>query len=75
MRCEICGELGGEHATRCPKYKENENQNKCVVCGEYINDGDDYIQNDYGEYIHYGCERSMRWLLDWLGYGVKRNGG
>lgn len=75
MACEICGGTEGAHDPRCPKYEPSKTSKKCEVCGEYIYDGDDYIENLRGECIHFGCEKNLRWLLDWLGYGVKRNGG
>ena len=43
----------------------------CSICGDGIYDGEEYIENDDGEYIHYGCIQGIRRLLDWLGYDVK----
>ena len=69
MGCEICGRSDG-HDPRCPKYSVKPIA-ICEVCGEDIQNGEQYIENDKSKCIHYGCERSLRWLLEWLGYEVK----
>lgn len=72
MTCEICGETEGMHNPRCPKYEPPKFVAICDVCGQEIYEGDEYIENDHGECIHFGCEKNLRWLLDWLGCGVKK---
>ena len=43
----------------------------CFICGEVINNGEEYIKNIDGEYGHYDCFNSMRELLEWLGHDIK----
>lgn len=43
----------------------------CSSCGEGICDGEEYIENQNGEYRHYECFHGMRDLLEWLGYEIK----
>ena len=43
----------------------------CSFCDEGIYGGEKYIENDYGEFIHYECIYTIKKLLDWLGYSVK----
>lgn len=72
MSCEICGCANGRHDSRCPKYDESRKViAKCEVCDENIYVGEKYIENDDNRCIHYGCEKSLSWLLKWLGYEVK----
>ena len=72
MRCEICGMYNNHHDLRCPNYKYPKFITRCDVCGEGICDGEEYIKNLDGEYVHYECVKGIRWLLDWLGYNIKR---
>ena len=70
MACEFChGE--GYHRTRCPNYILTKTAHYCSICGEGIYPGEEYIENDSGEYRHYDCFYGMRDLLEWLGYEVK----
>ncbi len=41
------------------------------ICGEGIYDGEEYIENQNGEYRHYECFYGMKDLLEWLGYNIK----
>lgn len=43
----------------------------CSICGSEIYDGEEYIENLDGEYIHYECIQGLRQLLEWLGYDIK----
>lgn len=43
----------------------------CFICSDGIYNGEEYIVNDDGEYIHYDCIQGIRPLLEWLGYDVK----
>lgn len=40
-------------------------------CGDGIYEGEEYIENQYGEYRHYECFHEMKDMVDWLGYEVK----
>lgn len=70
MRCEICGRSDGLHDCRCPMYSSNAIA-ICDVYGQEIQSGEQYIENDKGKCIHYGCEKNLQWLLEWLGYEIK----
>lgn len=70
MACEICGETGF-HSPRCPMYPPQKTRFCCSACGEGILDGEEYIENQDGEYRHYDCIYGMRELLRWLGLDVK----
>lgn len=66
--CEICRKLPCD--SRCPNY-EPPKASYCSICNEGIYDGEDYIENMDGEYIHYECIQGIRQLLEWLGYEIK----
>ena len=67
--CEICRQMPCH--PRCPNYVLPKAFHYCSICGDGIYDGEDYIENQDGEYIHYECVQGIRWLLNWLGYEVK----
>lgn len=56
---------------RCPNYIPPKTTHYCSVCGEGIYEGEEYIQNDNGEYRHWECFYGMRDLLEWLGYEIR----
>ena len=56
---------------RCPNYRPTKAKYYCSSCGYGIIDGDEYIQNQDGEYRHYDCFHGMRDLLEWLGFDIK----
>lgn len=68
--CDICGRLH-QCDSRCPNYSLKESEHYCSICGEGISEGEDYIENMDGEYIHLECIQGMRHLLKLLGYEVK----
>ena len=43
----------------------------CSSCKEGIYDGEEYIENQNGEYRHYECFHGMKDLLEWLGYRIR----
>lgn len=55
----------------CPNYSPNASRCFCEICGESINDGDEYIENENGAYVHLYCCFSFRKLLNWLGHEIK----
>lgn len=67
--CSICGQTPCN--SRCPNYKPPMTDHYCSACGEGIYDGEEYIENENGEYRHYDCLCGMRDLLEWLGYEIK----
>ena len=68
--CELCRKAFG-HDPRCPYYVPPKASHYCSACGEGIYSGQDYIQNDDGEFRHYDCFYGIRDLLVWLGYDIK----
>lgn len=71
MQCDVCGRING-HLRGCPEYEDEEIKpnHYCSICGNGIYDGEDYIENDDGEYIHYDCP-TTRELVGFLGYEIK----
>ena len=51
--CSICGQT--PCAARCPNYTPKNAKHYCSICEEGILDGEEYIENDNGEYRHYDC--------------------
>ena len=69
MACEFCYRVS-EHHPRCPNYNPPKTNHYCSICDNGICDEEEYIENEYGEYAHFNCFRSMRDLLEWLGYRI-----
>lgn len=51
--CSICGQT--PCVARCPNYTPKKAKHYCSICEEGILDGEEYIENDNGEYRHYDC--------------------
>lgn len=68
MRCEICQHEN--HIVGCPYY-EGKHLSHCDVCGEFIYEGEKYLENNGGDLVHLECIQSIKWLIDWLGYEIK----
>lgn len=68
--CEICRRTFSCHP-RCPNYKPHTPLLFCSYCGEGIYEGEEYIENDNGEYRHWDCVCGLRDLAGWLGYEIK----
>lgn len=43
----------------------------CSICNEEIFNGEEYIENDNGNYAHWECVDYGRDLARWLGYEIK----
>ena len=69
MPCNYCLRDYG-HNPRCPLYKDK-SSHYCSVCGEGILEGEEYIENDCGEYAHWECVDYGRDLSRFLGYEIK----
>ena len=67
--CNIC--LKNPCDYRCPNYSPTHIRIYCCECGEEILIGDQYIENDNGEYKHFDCVCRICDLLNWLGYEIK----
>ncbi len=67
--CEICKRI--PCLTDCPNYISPRASHYCSSCGEGIYDGEEYIENQFGEYRHYDCFHGMKELLEWLGYKIR----
>ena len=70
MPCNYCLKDYG-HNPRCPLYKENKSTHYCSICGDGILEGEEYIENDCGEYAHWECVDYGRDLSRFLGYEIK----
>ena len=70
MPCKYCLR-DYEHDPRCPLYKDKKSYHYCSICVEGILEGEEYIENENGEYRHWECFDGMRDLLEWLGYEIK----
>lgn len=71
MRCEICQHEN--HIVGCPYY-EGKHLSHCDVCGEFIYEGEEYLENNGGDLVHLECIQDIKWLIDWLGYEIKEFG-
>ena len=65
--CQLCNSYPCD--SRCPNHIPKATH-YCSSCGEEIRDGEEYIENEDGECIHWDCFRSMRDLLEFLGYEI-----
>ena len=70
MSCEYCHQYSIHHP-RCPLYESPKAIHYCSICGEGIYDGEEYIENDIGEYAHWECVEDGRDLAKCLGYEIK----
>ena len=67
--CEICRSYPCN--CHCPNYIAPKTSHYCSICGEGIYDGEEYIENDDGEYAHWECVDYGRDLVKFLGYEIK----
>ena len=67
--CEYCRQI--PHANRCPLAPEPKFDYYCSSCGEGSYEGEKYIENDDGEYIHLDCIDYVKDLIKFLGYEIK----
>ena len=70
MPCIYCHQYGTHHP-RCPLYEPSKATHYCSICQEGIYDGEEYIENDFGEYAHWDCFSGTKDLLDFLGYRIR----
>lgn len=67
--CEICNSY--PCSCHCPNYTLSRSLYYCSVCGDAIQNGEEYIRNDNDEYAHWDCVWYGRELVAFLGYEVK----
>lgn len=67
--CNICGHTHCH--SRCPNYIAPKANHYCSICQEGIYDGEEYIENDNGEYAHWECVSYGMDLVRFLGYEIK----
>lgn len=67
--CEICRQY--PCIPRCPNYVMPKTRYYCSICKEGIYNGEEYIQNDIGDYAHWECVDYGRDLVKFLGYEIK----
>ena len=70
MKCNICGKTN-EHNFRCPYYEPPKAKHYCCICDNGIYNGERYITDENGEYVHDDCIPGIQWLTNWLGYEIK----
>ena len=51
MACEYC-HCDGYHLKRCPNYVPPKTAHYCSICNYPILNGEEYIENDFGDYAH-----------------------
>ena len=67
--CSICKQYPCH--PRCPNYIPPKASHCCYICNEGIYGGEEYIENDDGEYAHWDCVDYGRDLAKFLGYEIK----
>lgn len=69
MSCRYCKSTIN-HLRGCPLYTGKKSSYYCSICGEGIYDGEEYIENDDGDFAHLDC-LSVREMVEFLGYKTK----
>ena len=67
--CSVCRQYPCH--PRCPNYIPPKASHYCNICQEGILNGEEYIENDCGEYAHWECIDYGRDLVRFLGYEIK----
>ena len=67
--CDICRSYPCN--CHCPNYMIPKVSHYCSICQEGIYNGEEYIENDCGEYAHWECVDYGRDLAKFLGYEIK----
>ena len=67
--CDICRSYPCN--CHCPNYIPPKATCYCSICGEGILNGEEYIENDCGDFAHWECVDYGRDLAVWLGYEIK----
>lgn len=67
--CQLCKSYPCN--CHCPNYIQSKAKHYCSICKEGIYDGEEYIENDCGEYAHWECVDYGRDLVKFLKYEIK----
>ena len=67
--CSICRKNPCD--ARCANYIPPKAKHYCSICDEGIYEGEEYIENDIGEYAHWECVDYGKDLAKFLGYEIK----
>ena len=70
MPCEYCLRYC-EHDRRCPNYTPIDTGVVCDICGEIIEYGDEYVENEMGEYAHLDCVDKGRDMANFLEKSIR----
>ena len=66
MQCDVCGRING-HLKSCPEcYEEIKPNHYCSICNKGIFNGEEYIENDCGDYAHWECVDGKYSMAEWL---------
>lgn len=69
MMCKLCRSYPCH--SLCPNYMPPHSEKKCIICGEYINVGEEYVENYEGEVAHFNCLSCDKQDLKWLGEDIQ----
>lgn len=67
--CKYC--LQNPCVPGCPNYTPNSYDYYCSICGNGIQNGEDYVVNEDKEFAHWECVSYGRDLANWLGLEIK----
>lgn len=70
MTCSFCLRDDG-HDFLCPYYEPPKPRFFCAICKDGILNGEEYVQNQNGNYAHWDCAWVGRELVKFLGIEVK----
>ena len=71
--CEICRQFPCH--PRCPNYTPPKIEHYCSICDEGIQNGEEYIENDSGDYAHWECIDGSYDLAEFLEVRIKEMEG
>ena len=67
--CDLCRNYPCDF--RCPNVEESKSNYYCSICGNGIQNGEEYIVNDDNDYAHWECVDYAKDLAKFLGYDIK----
>ena len=67
--CSLC--LHTPCLTNCPNYTPPKTNCICDICDQGIYSGEEYLENQDGEYAHLDCFRGQIHMIEWLGFKLK----